>query len=333
MKRLGLFFWPLVVLGVFFVISFFLSLSETALVALSKIRLRHLVDKGVKNAKVVHKIVAHLDRLITTILVGNNIVNIGISAIGTVIFIYFFGRKWGVIISTLVISFFILVFAEIVPKLFAARYPEAVSLVVARPISFLVTLLRPIANVFMWLGMALIKIFGGKIKARAPLVTEEEIRLMIEVGKEEGAVSDEERKMLHRIFEFGDTAVGEVMAPKEKMAAIKIDATPEELLDILVEGGHSRIPVYRDSVDEIVGIIYARDILHIWHNKGLVIIPDIVQPAYFIPKNRKVSEVLKDFQRMRIQIAIVVDDNKKILGLVTLEDLIEEIVGEIEEEI
>ena len=291
MERLHIFFWPLVILGVFFIISFFLSLSETALVALSKIKLRHLVDKGTKNAKLVHRIVSQLDRLITTILIGNNIVNVGISAIGTAIFIYFFGPKLGMVISTIVISFLILVLVEITPKLFAAQHPEKVSLLVARPISSLIVFLRPIVSVFMSMSIGMIRLFGGKPRPRVPLVTEEEIRLMIEVGKEEGAVSDEERKMLHRIFEFGDTLVGEVMAPRDTVAAIKIDATPEQLLDILIEKGHSRIPVYKDSMDNITGIIYARDLLHIWHNKGLIIIPDLVQPAYFVKKDKKVNEV------------------------------------------
>ncbi|MBI4335026.1 MAG: HlyC/CorC family transporter [Candidatus Omnitrophica bacterium] len=333
MQRFHIFFWPLVIMGIFFMISFFLSLSETALVALNRIKLRHLVNKGARNAKKVQRIVSHIDRMITTILVGNNIVNIGISAIGTAIFIYFFGQKWGMVISTAVVSFFILVFAEITPKLFASRHPEKVSLLVAGPISFLIAILRPVADVFMAMGSFFIKMFGGRPKARAPLITEEEIRVMIEVGREEGAVSDEERRMLHRIFEFGDTLVGEVMVPKEKIALIKINSTPEQLLDVLVEEGHSRIPVYKESVDEIAGIIYAKDLLHIWHNKGLVIIPDLVQPAYYVKKDKKVNEILKDFQRMKVQIAIVVDENNKTLGMVTLEDLVEEIVGEIEEEI
>ncbi|MCM8782764.1 MAG: hemolysin family protein [Candidatus Omnitrophica bacterium] len=332
MERFHIFFWPLIILGVFFIISFFLSLSETALIALSKIRLRHLVDKGVRNANIVQSLMSHLDRLITTILVANNIVNIGISVIGTAIFIYFLGQKWGMIISTLVVSFFILVFAEITPKIFAAQHPERVSLLIAKPISFLLFILTPIVNVFMVAGKFLIRIFGGEVKRRAPFITEEEIRLMIEVGKEEGAISDEERRLLHRIFEFGDTQVSEIMVPKERIAAIEVNDSPEKLLDVVVEEGHSRIPVYTGSIENIIGVIYARDLLHIWHNKGLIIIQDLIQPAYFVLKDKKVNELLKNFQRMKVQIAIVVDENKKTQGLVTLEDLTEEIVGEIEEE-
>jgi len=326
-------FWSVVLVGILLVVSFFLSLSETALIALSRIRLRHLVIKGVRHAKTVNKIVSHLDRLITSILVGNNIVNVGISAIATGIFIYFLGPKWGVIISTIVVSFLILVFAEITPKLFASQYPEKVSLMMAKPINALVLALRPVASIFMGIGTFFLRFLGGGPAPRAPLITEEEIKIMIEVGKEEGAVSDDERKMLHKIFKFGDTMVGEVMMSKENMIAVRMSSTPEELLGLLVEGGHSRIPVYRDSIDTIAGIIYAKDLLQVWHDKGLLILSDLVQPAYFVKRSKKVTEVLKDMQRMKVQIAIVVDENKKTQGLVTLEDLLEEIVGEIEEEV
>lgn len=332
MIKLSSLLWPALILTVFFVISFFLSLSETALVALNKIRLRHLAASGVKNAKLAQKLVSHLDRLITTILIGNNFVNVVISAIVTAIFIHYFGQEWGIIIATLTVTFFVLVFAEITPKVIAAQHPERVALKVAAPMNFLIIVLRPIVNVFMAIAFFLIRLFGVKPRQRAPLITEEEIKLMIEVGKEEGALSDEERQMLHRIFEFGDTVVGDVMVARDRMASIKLDATPEQLLDVIVEEGHSRVPVYKNTPDEIVGIIYARDLLHIWHNRSLVILPDLVQPAYFVKRDRKVSEVLKDFQRMKIQIAIIIDNDNKTLGLVTLEDLIEEIVGEIEEE-
>ncbi len=333
MDKIHIFFWPLVVMAVFFVISFFLSLAETSLIALNKIRLRHMVEKGAKNARIVNRLVSgHMDRLITTILVGNNIANIAISVIGTAIFIYFFGQEMGMIVSTLVISIFILVFAEITPKLFAAQHAEKVSLFVAQPIDIFVTVLRPVTNVFMAAGNFLIRLMGGKPKYRVPLITEEEIRLMIEIGKEEGAVSDDERRMLHRIFEFGDVHVGDVMVYKNLMSAIDVNSTPDQLLDVIVEEGHARIPVYKGSIDNIVGVIYARDLLSIWHHKGLIILQDLVQPAYFVTKDKKVSDLLRDFQRMKVQIAIVVDENKVTLGMATLEDLIEEIVGEIEED-
>jgi CBS domain containing-hemolysin-like protein len=155
---------------------------------------------------------------------------------------------------------------------------------------------------------------------------------MIEVGKEEGVLSDEERKMLHRIFEFGDIRLSEVMAPKEKIIAVNINSTSEELLNIFVEEGHARLPVYEGSIDNIIGIVYAQDLLYILRNRVLFVLEDLLHKPYYVSDNLRVNELLRKFQADKIQIAIVVDEHRKTLGLVTLEDLIEELVGEIEEE-
>lgn len=326
-------FFPLLFLtGILLLLSAFFSLSETALIALSKIRLRHLMAKGTKNARLVHTLISRPERLITSILVGNNLVNTAISVIIATIFVYLYGERLGMWLATICAASIILVFGEILPKIFAVQRSEKVALAVAHPINFVLIILNPLARLLNKLANTVIRIFGGEVKHRSPLITEEEIRLMIELGKEEGVLGDEERKMLHRIFEFGDTLVSEVMVAKENIVAADINATSEDLLDLLVEEGHARIPVYKGSVDNIVGIIFARDLLYIWKNKGLIIIPDLVHPAYFVSKTKRVSELLRDFQRMRIHMAIVVDENKRTLGLVTLEDLTEEIVGEIHEE-
>ena len=322
----------LIVMGILILLSAFFSMSETALIALNKIRLRHLVAKGAKNAKLVHSLVSRPERLITSILVGNNFVNTAISVIGATVFVYLYGERLGIFLATICIAVIILIFGEIVPKIFAVQRSEKVSLAIARPINFLLMILSPLSQALNRLGNIIIRILGGEVKRRSPLITEEEIRLMIEVGKEEGVLVEEERKMLHRIFEFGDTLVSEVMVSKEKIVAIDIDSDAEELLDLLVEEGHARIPAYKGSIDTIVGIIFARDLLYILRNKDLIIIQDLVHPAYLVPAKKRVNELLRDFQKMRIQIAIVVDENNKTLGLVTLEDLIEEIVGEIYEE-
>jgi len=322
-------------MGVLLVLSAFFSMSETALISLSKIKLRHLVSKGAKNAKLVQQLVSKPERLITSILVGNNLVNTAISVIGAIIFVFFLGDEVGMVAATVFVTMALLVFGEIIPKMFAVQRSERVSLAIAKPIKLLVTLLDPVAKMFTKLGNSTIKLFGGEVKQRSPLISEEEIRLMIELGKEEGVVGDEERKMLHRIFEFGDTRVNEVMIPLSEMVSIDIDADPEELLTLFVEEGHSRLPVYKGSRNNIVGIIYARDLLYIWQNKGLVIIPDLVHQPYFVPKDKRVNDLLKDFQRLRVQIAIITDTSeveKRAIGLVTLEDLVEEIVGEIEED-
>ncbi len=326
-------FWPLfITIGILLIVSAFFSLSETALISLNKIRLRNLMNKGSKNAKLVYTLLSNPDRLITSILVGNNIVNTAISVLIAFVLIHIYGEDIGMALATVVGATVIVVFGEIVPKVFAVQRAEKTSMEIAVPLKFVLDVLAPIARVFYAIGNGIIKIFGGETK-RGPLITEEEIRLMIELGKEEGVLGDEERKMLHKIFEFGDTLVSEVMVPKEKVIAIDIEATAEDLLNLLVEEGHSRIPVYKGSQDNIVGVIYARDLLYIWQNKGLVIIPDLVREAYFVQKNKRVSDLLKDFQHMKVQIAIVTDAKKQAVGLVTLKDLLEEIVGEMDESI
>ncbi|MFA5334378.1 MAG: hemolysin family protein [Candidatus Omnitrophota bacterium] len=336
-------FIPLLIsLGILILFSAFFSMSETALISLNKIKLRHMISKGVKNAKLVQQLVSKPEKLITSILVGNNLVNTAISVIGAIIFVFFLGEKMGMVAATVAVTITLLVFGEIIPKMYAVQRSEKVSLAIAKPIRLLVIVLNPVAKFFTKLGNGAIKMFGGEVKQRSPLISEEEIRLMIELGKEEGVVGDEERKMLHRIFEFGDTKAGEVMIPLGKVVSIDIDADAEELLNLFAEEGHSRLPVYRGSPDNIVGIIYARDLLYIWQNKGLVIIPDLVHEPYFVQKDKRVSDLLKDFQRMRVQIAIITETPvadprpgaapRKAIGLVTLEDLTEEIVGEIEED-
>ena len=326
-------FWPLLItIFVLLIVSAFFALSETALISLNKIRLRNLMNKGSRNAKLVYTLLSNPDRLITSILVGNNVVNTAISVLIAFVLIHIYGEDIGMVLATVIGATVIVVFGEIIPKVFAVQRAEKTSLEIAVPLKFALDVLAPIARVFYAIGNGIIKIFGGEAK-RGPLITEEEIRLMIELGKEEGVLGDEERKMLHKIFEFGDTVVSEVMVPKDKVVAIDIEATAEDLLNLLVEEGHSRIPVYKGSQDNIVGVIYARDLLYIWQNKGLVIIPDLVRAAYFVQKNKRVSDLLKDFQHMKVQIAIVTDEKKQAIGLVTLKDLLEEIVGEMDESI
>jgi putative hemolysin len=195
----------------------------------------------------------------------------------------------------------------------------------------MLVVLRPFIAFFIGISDFLLKLFGIKATVKSPIITEEELRTMIEVGSEEGVLSDEEKKMLYRIFEFGDTVVSDVMVPKEKIVAVNINTNSEELLNIFVEEGHARLPVYKDAPDNIIGVVYARDLLYILRDKGLFLLEDLVQKAYYVASDMRVNELLKKFQADKIQIAVVVNQRNLALGLVTLEDLIEEIVGEIEE--
>jgi putative hemolysin len=312
-------------------ISFFFSSSETAIIGLSKIRLRHMLQKGVKRAQSVQRAVTKLDKVIAAILIGNNLVNIAISSIVTGIFVQVYGYRWGVVVSTFVTTILLLIFCEITPKILSAKHADKVALITAPVMEVLIIIFKPLIALFIGISNFILKIFGMGPSKRSPLITEEELRTMIEMGKEEGVLSEEERKMLHRIFEFGDTKLKDVMVAKDKMVAVNINTNSEDLLNLFVEEGHARLPVYKGLLDNIVGIVYARDLLYILREKGLFLLQDLLHEACYVPESMRVSELLKKFQTEKIQIAIVIDKDKKALGLVTLEDLLEEIVGEIEE--
>ena len=322
----------LTVLLVLFVISAFFAAAEAALIALNKVRLRHLVEQNKRGAKRLYKIVSRMDRFIATILVGNNLVNTAIAAISTVLITRLFGEQNALIYGTIFITLFIVIFCELAPKTIATNHPESVAFFVRHLVSFLIVLFQPLANLMTFFSHAVIRLFGVNPHHRSPLVTEEEIKMMITIGREEGFYGDQERKMLERIFHFDEIFVRDVMTPLEKVTRVPLNIAQEELERVLMEEGHNRIPVYDGSGDHIVGILYVRDILYLIKNSSLIRLGDVISAPYFVPGNKKVNELLKEFQAKKIQIAIVRDEKtQKTIGLVTLEDLIEEIVGELEE--
>jgi CBS domain containing-hemolysin-like protein len=321
----------LVLLFILVVLSFFFSASETSIIGLSKIRLRHMIQKGVKNARKVEELLIKVDKVIAAILIGNNIVNIAISALVTGVFVQIFGYRWGVILATFITTFAVLILCEVTPKILASKHSEKVALFTAPIMEVAIKVLNPLIVFFIGISNFILRIFRMPQTKRSPLVTEEELRTIIEIGAEEGVLDQEERKMLQRIFEFGDTMVGDVMVSLDKITAVSSQASYDELLNIFVEEGHARLPVYKDKLENIVGIVHGRDLLYILRDKGLFLLQDLIREAAFISRKMCVNEVLKKFQAEKIQIAIVTDEHKKAVGLVTLEDLIEEIVGEIEE--
>ncbi|HNX80923.1 MAG TPA: hemolysin family protein [Candidatus Omnitrophota bacterium] len=320
-----------ILLPILLLLSFFFALSETSIIALNKLRLRHMLMQGVKRAKILERLVLKLDRVITAMLAGNNIVNASVSAIITTMLIFHFGPKWGTAIATVISASILLVLCEITPKILATKHTEKIALFTAPIMDFIVRAFWPLIGFFTGCSNFLLKIFGLEKSKRVALITEEELRLMIEIGKEEGVLSDEERKMLHRIFEFGDTKVVDIMVPKGKMVAVDVKTGFDDLLNIFVEEGHARLPVYRDSLDTVIGVIYSHDLLYILNEKELFVLDDLVYSIYRAQANMRVCELLKIFQTNKIQIAVVVDTKGTTLGLLTLEDLLEEIVGEIEE--
>ena len=322
----------IIILFVLFLFSAFFSASEAALIALNKVRLRHLVEKKKRGASRIYRLISRMDKLIATILIGNSLVNTAIAAIATVLFTEYFGESRALVFSTVCVTIGLVVFAELTPKIWATNHPEGVAFLVRHLVSFFIFIFGPITHLLTWISNGFIRLFGGNPHYRSPLVTEEEIKMMITIGKEQGFYGDNERKMLHRIFHFDEIEVRDVMTPLEKMISIPIDVDEAELERVLLEEGHNRIPVYQGKKENIVGILYVRDLLYLFRDGSLIRIGDLISAPYFIPANKKVAELLKEFQSKKIQIAIVKDPKtQKTIGLVTLEDLIEEIVGEIEE--
>lgn len=314
-------------------LSALFSMTEAAYLAVNKVRLRHLMQRGSPAAKVVYRLLTQLDRLITAILVSNNLVNVAISVLGTMVCVSVFGVQRGALVATFAVTFILLVVGEITPKLFAAAHADRVALVIARPLQAFLGLMRPLVWWFTATSHLIMRALGERRIPRSPIVTEEELKVMIEMGREAGVVAEHELRMLHRIFEFDDTLVRDVMIPREQIVGVEMAQSSDSALDAFIEEGHSRILVYRGSLDHIEGVIYARDLLAVWRHGGLFVLPDLVRPAYLVPETKRVGELLADFQRMKIQLAIVRSDRQTTLGLVTLEDLLEEIVGELHEEI
>lgn len=313
-----------------FVISALFSISETAFLAINKIRLRHLAQRGSASAKIVQALLGRLDRLISAILVANNLVNVVISVIGTLLFVALLGPQDGPVVAAAVFTVLLLIFGEITPKLFAAAHADRAALLLARPLHWFLWLMGPVVWLFMGISRALLRLVGVHKITRSPLVTEEEMLVMIEMGREAGAIGERELKLLRRTFEFEDTLVKDVMRARGEIVAVEIGATVEQVLDAMVEERHSRLPVYRGDLDHVEGVLCAHDLLAVWRHGGLFVVPDLVQPLYTVKQGMPAAELLSEFQRRNVQIALVQDDRGHTAGLVTLEDVIEELVGEIE---
>ena len=314
-------------------LSALFSMGESAFLAVNKVRLRHLMKRGVPAAHLVYQLLTQMDRLIATLVISDNLVDVALATFTTVLFVQCLGMREGPVVATIVVASLLLVVGDITPKIFGARHADRIALLFARPLRVWMVIMRPLVILFEGTSQGIIRLLGGKRMARSALITEEEVKVMIEMGREAGAVTENELRMLHRIFEFEDALVRDVMIPREQIMGVEIAQPSEAALDAFIEEGHSRILVYRGSLDRIEGVIYARDLLAVWRHGGLLVLPDLVRPAYLVPETKRVGELLADFQRMKIQIAIVRSDRQTTLGLVTLEDLLEEIVGEIHEEI
>ncbi len=321
--------WSFVVLLVLICFSAFFSAAETALTSLSKIRLRNMVDDGVKNADKVAKATENPGKLLSTILIGNNIVNICASSIATAIAISIDPIK-GVGIATAFMTVVVLIFGEITPKTIASQNSEKLSLKFAGPIVIITKLLSPFVAIFNIVTGALLKVLGADPSKRAPLITEAELKTMVDVSHEEGVLETEERQMINNVFEFGDSKAKDVMTPRTDIEAVKSDISREELIKFFKEEKFSRAPVYGEDIDDIIGTIYYKDV--IFSDEENFDINNYIREAFFTYESKGTSELFRIMRTKRIPVAIVVDEYGGTSGLVTLEDLVEEIVGEIADE-
>ncbi|MDA8206878.1 MAG: hemolysin family protein [Thermaerobacter sp.] len=320
---------PIITLIVVVAFSALYSMAETAMMALSRGKIRSLSDNP--HAKRLSRLLREPNRLLGTVLFGNNLANILASSLATALFLHYFGSA-GVAISTVVMTLFILLFAEITPKTFASHNAERVAIRLSRFLKVSKSLFYPVVQVLTWAGIGVIRLLGGNAEG-GRLMTEEELRTLVEVGEEQGLLEANERDMIQGVFDFGDTVVREVMVPRIDVQALEETATLGEVWDMLVEWGHSRLPIFRGTIDDITGVIYARDILAYGREKPLdTPARELARPVQFVPETKKIDSLFSDFRRQRTQIAVVMDEYGGTAGIVTIEDLLEEIVGEIQDE-
>ncbi len=311
----------------------FLSSSEASLISVNRIRIRNLAEKKNKRARLVQSILSEHERLFGTILLTENFFIILATSIGTAILLNILGKD-GWWIASLIMTVLVVLLGEITPKTIAVSHAERFALFVAYPIRFLIKVTHPVVWFFTRLPGWILKTMGAKSPS-SPFITEDDIRAMIDLGEESGTLQEEEKEMLHKVFEFGDTVASESMVPRTEIVAIHDEATVGEALQLVKEKGYSRYPVIHEKMDNVVGILYIKDIL-IKMSEGRVDsntpIRDFVRDAYFIPENKKISELLAEMQKRKFQIAIVMDEYGGTAGLITLEDLMEEIVGSLQDE-
>lgn len=320
----------LVILAALIFLSAIFSSAETAFLSANRIRLRNLQEDGEKKADLVLTMLENQNKLISALLVGNNIVNIGSSALATQMATIKYGDM-GVGIATGVMTLLVLVFGEVVPKNLAAAHAETWAMFIAPFIRLVSLVLTPVVYLLTKLSDFVVRF--SKKDEDDPTITEDEFKILVNVGQEEGVFDESETEMINSIFEFDGTLVKAIMVPRIDIVAVDVEDNINEALRLIVEGGHSRIPAYEDSIDNIVGILYAKDIFeHLDADFDQMKVKELIRSAYYIPETKKVSDLLNELRLKKVHMAIILDEYGGTNGLVTIEDLIEEIIGDIQDE-
>ncbi len=325
----------------------FFAASEIAVIATRKTRIDSLVEKGARSATVLARLKDDPDRFLATVQIGVTLVGTLASAIGGAAAIQFLKplieslplplvARWGeslaILLVVLPIAYLSLVLGELVPKSLALRFSDRIAILVARPIDSIARLTSSLVKILTASSNAVLWLFGGKDAGGASFISEEEVKSLIREGAAKGIFDETEKELIHSVFEFVDTPVKAVMVPRTEIHAVDITTSSDEILKSFVESGFSRIPVYEGEMDKVIGILYNKDIFRALQEKGEFRARDLLHPPFFVPSSLPISQLLKELQRRRSAMAMVVNEFGEVEGLATLEDLLEEIVGEIRDE-
>ncbi len=340
---------PIIALFVLVFLHAFFAAAEVAIVSIRKSRLSQLIEEGHRSAQLVANLAEDATRLLATTqlalkLLGFLAIALAASVYGTPLTNWLTGLNlpWSTSLShaiaiggiSLVLALIVLIFGELIPKELLAQHPEPFVFWAAYPVRAVAIVASPLARGVVTISRLLTGQWEDEIgHSSLPFITEEEIKTLVDAGEERGVIEEEEKEMIYSIFEFGDTLAREVMVPRIDMVAIEVNTSVMDALDVIIQAGHSRIPVYEETIDNIVGMLYAKDLLQYWRS-GIenLKLRDILRDVYYIPETKKVDELLQELQQRKVHIAIVVDEYGGTAGLVTIEDILEEIVGEIQDE-
>lgn len=318
----------LVIIGVCVIMSAYFSATETAFSSFNRIRVKNMAEKGDKKAELVMRLSEDYDSLLSTILIGNNIVNIALSSLATVLFIDWVGAEAGPSVSTIVVTIVVLIFGEVSPKSIAKEKPESFAMFSAPFLQFLVIVLTPFNYLFGLWKKVLSKIIKSE---NSNSITEEELLTIVAEAEQEGGIDEQESILIRSAIGFSEQEAKDILTPRIDVVGVSTEDTKEEIAQIFVENGYSRLPVYEDNIDHIVGILYQKDFYnYIYHTDNEV--SSIIKPAVFIPESKNIGELLKELQQKKSHIAVVLDEYGGTTGIVTMEDILEELVGEIWDE-
>lgn len=311
-------------------LSAFFSASETAFSSVNKIRLKNYVDEKRRGSKKALYIAENFDRALSTILVGNNIVNIAAASISAKVATDLFGGNTGLVISTVGMTILILIFGEVLPKSLAKENAESFSLMISDVLYMLIQLFTPVTALLVMLKQFVSKLFGHR--ADTPSVTEEELKVMVDLSEEEGVIDNKEKELVHRSLDFNDILVGEIFTPRIDMVAVEVNQPIEEIRDIFLRERYSRVPVYEGDIDNVIGILSESDFFSQLVQGKEVNVRELLRTPLFVVESMRISTLLPELQKSKVHMAIVIDEFGGTSGLITLEDILEQIVGEIWDE-